>query len=238
MDPSTSLQRQEQLEEQLIQGGGEEVSISVNEMLYPRRRINYHSLPPRLHLINNSKKYPSTFVIQFLIISTLLINTFSFVHSSVNGHHTDVLYNQGIDRSGGGDGDDEDIDTNTANHHNYREEVNYANCTRCSLQSESRARRLLEIKTDILNKLGLKAAPNITIRNHQQLQLPPLQNLLRNNRDNFGHNTIDTHGSTREMDINMMMAGDQPIADDDDFEDFYVSAEKSLSIARNRKYQY
>lgn len=181
-----------------------------------RKIPNYTSFPPRL------LTRMSSFVLLITII--VVINTSSF--QPVNGQ----MYQEHEYESNHHSSDD------TENEYG----VKYANCTRCSLQSESRARRLLEIKADILNKLGLKSAPNITI-NPRELQLPPLQNLLRSNRDNFGHNTVDHRGSGGHdsgMDINMMMAGDQPIPDDDseDFEDFYVSAEKSLSIARNRKY--
>ena len=190
------------------------------------RRKSEDTLPPRLH---------------FLLLTISLINLYVIV-TPVNGEMS--MYRQDIE-SQSHPYESEGVEEESLSE---GESVKYMNCTRCSLQSESRARRLVEIKADILNKLGLKSAPNITIK-PRELSLPPLQNLLRSNRDNFGHNSIHGHrngqGSDRNGqgsdqryntdDLNMMMAGDQPIPDDDDFEDFYVSAEKSLSIARNRK---
>lgn len=181
----------------------------------------FNSLPTRLHSLP----------LLLLIVSLMNLYLVSRVNGEMSMYREDIQSQPHLYQP----------DLYESEEREEREEsVGSVNCTRCSLQSSSRARRLVEIKADILNKLGLKSAPNITIRS-RELSLPPLQNLLRSNRDSFGHNSIHRTGQGQGLDhniddINMMMAGDQPIPDDDDdFEDFYVSAEKSLSIARNRK---
>ena len=123
--------------------------------------------------------------------------------------------------------------------HNYDdEEYNEnlhptGNCTRCQLHGDARMRRLEEIRGEILYKLGLKQAPNVTVR--ELRKLPPLHNILGRYGllDDEETDANDDRQSLADPD---RMAGDMPRDEEPEFEDFYVNAEKSLSFAKNRKF--
>lgn len=89
-----------------------------------------------------------------------------------------------------------------------------ANCTRCSTQGESRAMRLNTIKTQILNKLGMKRAPNVTRR--ALPEIPPLHRLL----DRYDAGLMQSD------------APFQPGEEYDDEDDFHVAAEKIISFGQ------
>lgn len=118
-----------------------------------------------------------------------------------------------------GQRDDLDVDGNTLN------------CTRCMKHGDARERRLQEIKMDILNKLGLKQAPNVTSK--ALPRIPPLHHLL----DRYGMVGEESEpGASYDEDSASQMAGDMPFAEDEEeFEEFYVNAERSISFSQLRK---
>lgn len=89
------------------------------------------------------------------------------------------------------------------------------NCTRCGDRVERRALRLDMIKFQILNQLGLKEAPNVTLR--QLPHIPPLDSLL-------DHYTMQADSAAAST----FVPG--PEYGDDD--DFYIAAEKVLTFAQ------
>lgn len=109
------------------------------------------------------------------------------------------------------------------------------NCSRCFMQTEARSRRLEEVKLEILHKLGLSQAPNVTIKDLPRI--PPLQNLLGDDMsDDYYH---------QEENEDEQMVGDMPASNTPtshqsplhEFEDFYVNTEKSISFAKIREFQ-
>ncbi|GIY13839.1 hypothetical protein CDAR_469601 [Caerostris darwini] len=89
-------------------------------------------------------------------------------------------------------------------------EQDSGNCSRCGDKGQRRALRLDMIKYQILNQLGLKEAPNVTLKNLPHI--PPLDSLL----DHYAMQADAPH----------FVPG--PEYGDDD--DFYLSAEKVLSF--------
>lgn len=112
----------------------------------------------------------------------------------------------------------------TRDDHEQRVDIN---CTRCQKHGEARERRLAEIKAEILNKLGLKHAPNVTAK--AVPMIPPLHHLL----DRYGLNEADGSDELQQM------AGDSPNglmhSEHSDFEEFYMNTERSISFAQLRK---
>lgn len=121
-------------------------------------------------------------------------------------------------------------------------------CIRCSLQGEARDRRLAEIKHEILHKLGLKSAPNVTMR--EVPRLPPVNSILgsyglttpedesvqnEDESDDFGGERV-----TRGMTTSDGMLSDKPSdqSTNDYYEDFLINSEKSISFSRSRKLLY
>lgn len=117
------------------------------------------------------------------------------------------------------------------------------NCTRCLLQDEARTRRLEEVKMEILRKLGLSQAPNVTVRDLPRI--PPLENLL--SEEDVDDEEYLTSRRSGNLDDDEMMS-DAPIASPssrlhyssasghaEEFEDFYVNTEKSITFARIRE---
>ncbi|RWS12911.1 Growth/differentiation factor 8-like protein [Dinothrombium tinctorium] len=108
------------------------------------------------------------------------------------------------------------------------------NCTRCVMHEEARQRRLQEIKLDILNKLGLKQAPNVTSKTLPRI--PPLHHLL----DRYGilgddPQTLSSSsrpGQDSPPYDEEEMPSDQPPDAEDDGEDFYVNTERAISFAQ------
>ena len=105
------------------------------------------------------------------------------------------------------------------------------------MQTEARSRRLQEVKLEILHKLGLSQAPNVTIKDLPRI--PPLQNLL-------GDDISDDYYN-QEDDDDEQMAADMPSSAPSyssaahhssvpEFEDFYVNTEKSISFAKLREF--
>lgn len=123
----------------------------------------------------------------------------------------------------------------------YDELNNGLNCTSCTKHGEARDRRIMEIKNDILNKLGLKTAPNVTSK--ARSHIPPLHHLL----DRYGMLSDDPRAGPLDRDQNSeeddQMAGDQPSSlpdsdsdsDKEDLEEFYVNAERYISFPQLRK---
>jgi hypothetical protein len=125
-------------------------------------------------------------------------------------------------------------------------------CSRCSLQGEARARRLLEIKNDILHKLGLKQAPNVTMR--ELPRMPPVNTILgrygllspedesieneEEESEDFGGERVTRGMATTENGMLSDYPSPPPSdsADNDDFEDFLINSEKSISLSRSRKF--
>ncbi|CAN7939558.1 unnamed protein product, partial [Ixodes hexagonus] len=86
------------------------------------------------------------------------------------------------------------------------------NCTRCSSQGESRLARLQAIKAQILSKLGMQRAPNVT--RSAVPGIPPLHRLL----DHY--------------DAGLMQA-DAPFVPGEQYDeedDYHVAAEKVISF--------
>ncbi|XP_074596890.1 growth/differentiation factor 8-like [Brevipalpus obovatus] len=103
------------------------------------------------------------------------------------------------------------------------------NCSSCMLREEARLRRLQDIQMDILNKLGLKQAPNVT---HQPSipAIPPLRDVLKQ------YQTDDSMGSGM-FDGDEMMFGDQPMSDivedyDGNSESYLMDTSKAISLAQ------
>lgn len=132
-----------------------------------------------------------------------------------------------------------------------------SSCSRCTLQGEAKARRLQEIKNDILHKLGLKQAPNVTLK--ELPRIPPVNSILgrygltppeeessdnEEDMDDFsvsspGGGTGRTTLSMTTMDSMNGMVSDMPYSsneDQEEYEDFLINSEKSISLARNREY--
>lgn len=125
------------------------------------------------------------------------------------------------------------------------------NCSRCFLQEEARSRRLEEVKLEILRKLGLSQAPNVTARDLPRI--PPLQNLLSD--DDMDDDEFSSGTSSSREDEDML--SDAPVRTpagssftnpgshrlqyssasglSEEFEDFYVNTEKSISFAKIRE---
>ena len=120
---------------------------------------------------------------------------------------------------------------NKYNNLEFEDENSSINCSRCVLHEEAKSRRLENIKVNILNKLGLKVAPNITGK--LLPRIPPLHHLL----DRYNMLGDDPRVSGPQM-LNSFMEDHDHIQDKDrdDFEEFFVNAERSISFAQNRKY--
>lgn len=131
----------------------------------------------------------------------------------------------------------------SANHH-------HRNCSRCVLHGEARARRLEEVKADILHKLGLKEAPNVTLK--ELPNIPPLHNFL-GRFPGIDPEDLDSSSSSNVQQVgggtdDERMSSDMPansafserksssLADYEDYEEFFMNTEKSISLARNREY--
>ncbi|RWS27521.1 hypothetical protein B4U80_00815 [Leptotrombidium deliense] len=114
------------------------------------------------------------------------------------------------------------------------EEGSKVNCTRCVMHEEARQRRLEEIKFDILNKLGMKQAPNVTSKTLPRI--PPLHHLF----DKYGilgddpQTLSSSSRPTQDLDEEQMHS-DQPMDADEEFEDFYVNTERAISFAQKCK---
>ncbi|KAI1292871.1 Growth/differentiation factor 8 [Halotydeus destructor] len=122
---------------------------------------------------------------------------------------------------------------------------NVVSCSRCMKHGEARQRRLAEVKAEILNKLGLTSAPNIT---GQQLPgIPPLHNLL--DRYGIGESGDDSGPAGEDDEPGDQMAGDMPTssssghlrhltkaAEEEEAEEFYVNAERSFSFSQLPQY--
>lgn len=102
------------------------------------------------------------------------------------------------------------------------------NCTRCVMHEEARSRRLESIKNDILNKLGFSSAPNITGKSLPRI--PPLHHLL----DRYGMMGDDPHAAGSGY----LDEQEAHSSDNEDYEEFYVNAERSISFAQSRKLFY
>ncbi|XP_054164627.1 growth/differentiation factor 8-like [Oppia nitens] len=148
-----------------------------------------------------------------------------------NGNDDDVV----VDDDDDDDHDDEDDDDLA-----YDEQsLSGVNCTRCVLHEEAKTRRLETIKVNILNKLGLKSAPNITGK--PLPRIPPLHHLLdRYNmlgddprlltgQQLFNGFNIDDNDQTIDKDGDNDGIGG---GGDDDYEEFFVNAERSISFAQ------
>lgn len=111
------------------------------------------------------------------------------------------------------------------------DEASEGNCTRCVRHEEAKSRRLENIKVNILNKLGLKAAPNITGK--PLPRIPPLHHLL----DRYNMLGDDPRVTGPQLLSDFMEDQDSTqTRDNEDFEDFFVSAERSISFAQQRMY--
>jgi hypothetical protein len=115
-----------------------------------------------------------------------------------------------------------------------------SNCTRCSMQTEARSRRLEEVKMEILHKLGLSQAPNVTIKDLPRI--PPLHNLLGDDisdDDDFDPNDMGSDPDYEQMSSDMpsfsSSATTSSSSASHEYEDFYVSTEKSISFAKPRE---
>lgn len=124
------------------------------------------------------------------------------------------------------------------------------NCTRCFLQEEARSRRLEEVKLEILRKLGLSQAPNVTVRDLPRI--PPLQNLLSEDDvedeeselppgSSFSHEDEDMQSDAPVRStvpggsFNRIHFSSASLGHAEEFEDFYVNTEKSISFAKIRE---
>ena len=104
------------------------------------------------------------------------------------------------------------------------------NCTRCVLHEEAKSRRLETIKVNILNKLGLKSAPNITGK--ALPRIPPLHHLL----DRYNMLGDDPRVSGPQLLHGFVEEQDHTVdRDEEDLEEFFVNAERSISFAQKRK---
>ena len=101
------------------------------------------------------------------------------------------------------------------------------NCTRCVVHEEARSRRLETIKADILNKLGFKTAPNITSKTLPRI--PHLQHLFP------GYHAGMQSDDPQLLDPNDENSFIDKTNQDNDFEEFYVNAQRSISFAELRK---
>ena len=127
------------------------------------------------------------------------------------------------------------------------------NCSRCVLQEEARSRRLEEVKLEILRKLGLTQAPNVTVRDLPRI--PPLQNLLGDDlTDDYLSEHFDgelmasdmpaspslhqqrTHQQQQQRQRTSSSFSRSPLASAHEYEDFYVNTEKSISFAKPREF--
>jgi hypothetical protein len=102
------------------------------------------------------------------------------------------------------------------------------NCTRCVMHEEAKTRRLETIKVNILNKLGLKVAPNITGKSLPRI--PPLHYLL----DRYNMLGDDPRVSGPQQHNSYLDDHDHTLDKDDeaDYEEFFVNAERSISFAQ------
>jgi hypothetical protein len=105
------------------------------------------------------------------------------------------------------------------------------NCTRCVMHEEAKTRRLETIKVNILNKLGLKVAPNITGKSLPRI--PPLHYLL----DRYNMLGDDPRLSGPSQQNSYLDDHDHTLDKEDeaDYEEFFVNAERSISFAQPRK---
>jgi hypothetical protein len=111
------------------------------------------------------------------------------------------------------------------------EEFSSHNCTRCVLHEEAKSRRLETIKVNILNKLGLKVAPNITGKSLPRI--PPLHHLL----DRYNMLGDDPRVSGPQLLNSFIEDNDHTIdKEEEDLEEFFVNAERSISFAQKRKH--
>ena len=107
-----------------------------------------------------------------------------------------------------------------------------ANCSRCMLQEEAKLRRLEAIKSDILTKLGLKQAPNITARSLPNI--PPLHQVL----ENFEKYNSELSESKDNL-YSPPFVMDQYASNEQlDHDDYYVNTAKAMSFASKRKYLF
>ncbi|CAG2161864.1 unnamed protein product, partial [Oppiella nova] len=107
------------------------------------------------------------------------------------------------------------------------EEFSSHNCTRCVLHEEAKSRRLETIKVNILNKLGLKVAPNITGKSLPRI--PPLHHLL----DRYNMLGDDPRVSGPQLLNSFIEDNDHTIdKEEEDLEEFFVNAERSISFAQ------
>ena len=109
------------------------------------------------------------------------------------------------------------------------------NCSRCMLQEEAKLRRLEAIKSDILTKLGLKQAPNITARTLPNI--PPLHKVLENFEkysSELSDSKDDLYSPSFVMD--QFMSNDHSALELKDNDDYYVNTAKAMSFATKREY--
>lgn len=103
------------------------------------------------------------------------------------------------------------------------------NCTRCVMHEEARSRRLETIKADILNKLGLKTAPNITSKTLPRI--PHLQHLFPGYHAGMQSDSPLLFDDIYDQTHSFIHQTNQ----ENDFEEFYVNAQRSISFAEPRK---
>lgn len=105
-------------------------------------------------------------------------------------------------------------------------------CNSCVLRETARQRRLHDIQVEILKKLGLKHAPNIT---HKSIvpSIPPLQQVLKQ------YTSDDMPYEDDELMMNdpsfSSVDSEDYDGDDDSDEDYGVDTSKALSFAQKRK---
>ena len=128
---------------------------------------------------------------------------------------------------------------------NKSESTSTTSCSGCTLHGEARARRLLEIKHDILHKLGLRQVPNVTAK--ELPPIPPLNDLLGRygleagsddeddkEDEDSGENQVDGR-VTRMAPMDEMMSSDMAAMDQPEIEyqDYLINSEKAIAFARS-----
>lgn len=106
-------------------------------------------------------------------------------------------------------------------------------CAECRNKEDSRQLQLKNIQLNILNKLGFEAPPNVS--SERIPKVPALKHFLdTNNHNQIGDKVQLKPGQKSFLDAEYFGPIYQE-ADDDEGDDYFVSAEKSIVFAQRRK---
>ena len=179
---------------------------------HPNLMSNNHHTNSNNHHINSNNHHvnSSSFSLVPNVSSSNLFPSQAFKNKNI----TDEMINSYIE----------------SKHHNIESSIPISsamNCTRCVVHEEARSRRLETIKADILNKLGFKTAPNITSKTLPRI--PHLQHLFP------GYHAGMQSDYPQLLDPNDENSFIDKTNQENDFEEFYVNAQRSISFAELRK---